>query len=85
PIQTNPTTTLRDIVDIEAVIMCEKASHKGMIIGKSGSMLKKIASSARVDIEEFLQIKVNLQCWVKVKEDWRNKENIIKSLGFTKD
>ncbi|MEG0664734.1 MAG: GTPase Era, partial [Clostridia bacterium] len=82
--RTNPNTGT-DIVDIEAVIMCEKASHKGMIIGKSGSMLKKIASSARVDIEEFLQIKVNLQCWVKVKEDWRNKENIIKSLGFTKD
>lgn len=72
----------KEIIDIEATILCERASHKGMIIGKQGAMLKTIASQAREDMERFLDIKVNLQCWVKVKEDWRNRENIIHSLGF---
>lgn len=72
----------QDILDIEVQIYCERDSHKGMIIGKGGAMLKKIASSARVDIEQFMDCKVNLQCWVKVKEDWRNRENIIRSFGF---
>ncbi|MEG1869711.1 MAG: GTPase Era [Oscillospiraceae bacterium] len=72
----------RQIMDIDVTIMCEKSSHKGMIIGKNGAMLKKIATDARKDIETFLEVKVNLQCWVKVKEDWRNKEMTMKSLGF---
>ena len=71
------------IIDIDATIFCEKASHKGMIIGKGGSMLKQIASQAREDIESFLDCKVNLTCWVKVKEDWRNKETLIKSFGLS--
>lgn len=72
----------KNLVDIHAVIYCERASHKGMIIGKGGVMLKRIATQARQDIEEFLGVKVNLQCWVKVKEDWRNKDNIMRQLGF---
>ena len=70
-------------MDIEATIFCEKRSHKGMLIGKNGSMLKTIGSQAREDIERFFDIKVNLQLWVKVREDWRNKENIIKSFGLS--
>ena len=57
-------------------------SHKGMIIGKQGSMLKKIASQSRAEIEAFLDTRVNLQCWVKVREDWRNSEFSIRDLGF---
>lgn len=72
----------QDMIDIEVQIFCERDSHKGMIIGKGGAMLKKIASQAREDIEHFLGCKVNLQCWVKVKEDWRNRENIIRSFGY---
>lgn len=72
----------QNIIDLEAIIYCEKASHKGMIIGKKGIMLKKIASQARSDMENFLDIKVNLQCWVKVKEDWRNKEGMMREFGF---
>ncbi len=71
-----------DVMDIDVTIFCEKESHKGMIIGKGGKMLKKIASESRADIERFLDIRVNLQCWVKVKDDWRNKEGIIRSLGY---
>lgn len=70
------------IVDIQAEIICEKRSHKGIIIGKNGTMLKKIASEARLDIEKFLDSKVNLQCWVKVRDDWRNKESMIHHMGF---
>lgn len=70
------------MVDISAVILCEKDNHKGMIIGKSGSMLKKIASQARGEIEHFLGVKVNLQCWVKIKPDWRNKMGVIRELGY---
>lgn len=72
----------KDLIDIHAVIYCEKDSHKGIIIGKKGTMLKKVASQARRDIESFLDIKVNLQCWVKVKEDWRNRPGVIRDLGF---
>lgn len=72
----------QDMMDIEVQIYCEKDSHKGMIIGKGGAMLKRVATQAREDIEHFLGCKVNLQCWVKVREDWRNRENIIKSFGF---
>lgn len=72
----------KDILDIDATILCEKASHKGMIIGKQGSMLKKIASQSRAEIEAFLDTRVNLQCWIKVREDWRNSEFSIRDLGF---
>ncbi len=70
------------IIDIDAVIYCERDSHKGMIIGKQGRMLKKIASEARLKIEDFLGCKVNLQCWVKVRPDWRDKDYDLKDLGF---
>lgn len=72
----------QNIVDLSAVIYCEKNSHKGMIIGKGGAMLKKVASEARAEIERFLGVKVNLQVWVKVKEDWRNKEGMMRQFGF---
>ena len=70
------------IMDVEATIYCERESHKGIIIGKGGQMLKKISTYARQDIENFFEIKVNLQCWVKVKEDWRNREGIIHNFGL---
>ncbi|MDE5764450.1 MAG: GTPase Era [Ruminococcus sp.] len=73
----------KDILDISAVIYCEKDSHKGIIIGKGGSMLKKACTSARISLEDFFQIKVNLKCWVKVKEDWRNREGLIRSFGLS--
>lgn len=72
----------RDIIDIEATIYTEKDSHKGIIIGKKGAMLKKIGSEARANIERFLGCRVNLQCWVKVKEDWRNRDGLIRNFGF---
>ncbi|MBR6616464.1 MAG: GTPase Era [Oscillospiraceae bacterium] len=75
----------KDILDISAVIYCERDSHKGIIIGKQGSMLKKIASSARRDLEQFFEIQVNLQCFVKVKEGWRNKEGLIRSFGLSEE
>lgn len=70
------------LMDLSAVIYCEKKSHKGMIIGKQGAMLKKIGSQARADIEKFLDCRVNLQCWVRIKDDWRNREGLIRQLGF---
>lgn len=73
----------KDILDISAVIYCEKESHKGIIIGKGGAMLKKASTAARIELEAFFQIKVNLKCWVKVKEDWRNRENLIRSFGLS--
>ena len=74
----------KDLIGIDVDIYCERKSHKGMIIGKGGQMLKKIASAARMDIEELLGVKVNLQCWVKVREDWRDNEQLLNSLGFAK-
>ena len=74
----------KDLIDIDVDIYCERKSHKGMIIGKGGQMLKKIASAARMDIEELLGVKDNLQCWVKVREDWRDNELQLNSLGFAK-
>lgn len=71
------------ILDITATIFCERESHKGIIIGKGGSMLRKIGQDARTDLEEFFRIKVNLQCWVKVKEGWRNREGMIKNFGLS--
>ena len=73
----------KDILDISAVIYCEKESHKGIFIGKGGAMLKKASTAARIELEDFFQIKVNLKCWVKVKEDWRNRENLIRSFGLS--
>ena len=70
------------IIDMDAAIYCEKSSHKGIIIGKGGSMLKKIGSYARQDMEKFFGCKINLQLWVKVKEDWRNRESVLRSLGY---
>ena len=72
-----------DILDISALIYCERESHKGMVIGKKGAMLKKIGALARADLESFFEIKVNLQCWVKVKEDWRNRDTLIRSFGLS--
>ncbi len=74
-----------DIVDLGVVIICEKASHKGMLIGKQGAMLKKIGSTARVDLEEYFERKVNMKLWVKVKDDWRNKEAFILEMGLGAD
>lgn len=73
-----------NLIDIEVNIICEKKSHKGMIIGKGGQMLKKIGSAARADMEELLGARVNLQCWVKVREDWRDNELQLNNLGFAK-
>ena len=73
----------KDILDISAVIYCEKESHKGIVIVKGGAMLKKASTAARVELEDFFQIKVNLKCWVKVKEDWRNREGIIRNFGLS--
>lgn len=73
----------KPIIDIEATIYCEKMSHKGMVIGKNGAVLKKISSEARADLERFLDEKVFLQCWVKVKDDWRNKESMIRNFGLS--
>ncbi len=70
------------ILDIEAYIYCERDSHKGMVIGKKGAMLKQIASLARADLEQMFGTKVNLQCWVKVKEDWRNRQGFLNGLGY---
>ena len=74
----------KDLIDIAVDIYCERKSHKGMIIGKGGQMLKKIATAARLDCEQLLGTKVNLQCWVKVREDWRDNERQLDSLGFAR-
>ena len=71
------------IIDLEATIYCEKASHKGIIIGKHGAMLKKIGEDARKDIEEFMGTKVFLQTWVKVKERWRDSNSLLRNFGYT--
>lgn len=71
-----------DIVDIGVVIICEKQSHKGMIIGKQGAMLKKIGRIAREEMEEYFEQKVNMKIWVKVKEDWRNSDTLITDFGL---
>ena len=73
------------IVEIEATVICEKDSHKGIVIGKGGSMLKKIGSRAREDIEKMLEKKVNLQLWVKVKKDWRDSDFLLKNFGYRPD
>ncbi len=72
----------KDITDIEATIYCERETHKGIIIGKQGSMLKKIGSNARRDIERFIAGSVNLQIWIKVKKDWRDSDFLLKNFGY---
>ena len=70
------------MIDISATIICERESHKGMVIGKNGAMLKKIASEARRDMEQFLDVKINLQCWVKIRENWRDSDIQLKNFGY---
>ena len=70
------------VVDIEATIICERDSHKGIIIGKGGAMLKKIGSRARREIEDLLEYHVNLKLWVKVKKDWRDSDFLLKNFGY---
>ena len=72
----------KNLMDIDATIYCERDTHKGILIGKKGAMLKKISTYARQDMENFFGCKVNLKTWTKVKEDWRNKENLMRSFGF---
>ena len=72
----------KPILDVEAIIYCERESHKGIVIGKKGAMLKEISTNARHELENFFECKVNLQCWVKVKEDWRNREGLIHNFGL---
>ena len=74
----------RDLWDIEATIVCERDSHKGIIIGKGGAMLKKIGSAARYEIERMLEARINLRLWVKVKKDWRDSDFLIKNFGYDK-
>ena len=74
-----------EIIDLDATIYCEKASHKGILIGKGGEMLKKISTMARADIEKFMGAKVYLQTWVKVKENWRDNLNYIRSFGYNSE
>lgn len=74
----------KDIVDIDATIICERDSHKGIIIGKQGAMLKKIGTRARIDIENLLGSKVNLKIWVKIKKNWRDSDFLLKNYGFNK-
>ncbi|HHZ06634.1 MAG TPA: GTPase Era [Clostridiales bacterium] len=73
-----------NIIDLDATIYCEKESHKGIIIGKKGAMLKKIGTFARQDMENFFDCKINLTLWVKVKEDWRNRAGLLRSMGYDK-
>ncbi|MCI5620950.1 MAG: GTPase Era [Lachnospiraceae bacterium] len=75
----------KKLYDIDATIICERDSHKGIIIGKQGSMLKKIGSNARYEIERLLDAKVNLKLWVKVKKDWRDSDYMIKNFGYRED
>ncbi len=74
----------KNIVNIDATIICERDSHKGIIIGKQGAMLKKIGSLARPEIEDLLEQHVNLQLWVKVKNNWRDSDFLIKNFGYDK-
>ena len=75
----------QNIIDIDATIVCERDSHKGIIIGKGGSMLKKIGSNARYEMERLLDTQANLKLWVKVRKDWRDSELMMKNFGYNKD
>lgn len=74
-----------DLMDVWATVYCERESHKGIIIGKGGKMLKRIGTEARKDIEWLLGVRVNLQIWIKVKEDWRNRQQMLNELGYRDD
>lgn len=74
-----------DIIDIDATIVCERDSHKGIVIGKGGAMLKKIGSNARYEMERLLDAKVNLKLWVKVKKDWRDSDSMIRNFGYKQE
>ena len=74
-----------NLMDVWATIYCERESHKGIIIGRGGKMLKRIGSEARKDIEWLLDVQVNLQLWIKVKEDWRNRQQMLNELGYRDD
>ena len=71
------------IIDIDATIFCERDTHKGIIIGKGGAMLKRVGTYARADMEQFFGGKINLKLWVKVKEDWRNREGLLRNFGYS--
>ena len=75
----------RSVMHIDATIICERDSHKGIIIGKQGNMLKKIGSTARFEIEKMLEMQVNLKLWVKVKKDWRDSEFLMKNFGYREE
>lgn len=75
----------QNIIDIDATIVCERDSHKGIVIGKGGAMLKKIGSNARFEMERLLDSKVNLKLWVKVKKDWRDSDSLMKNFGYKQD
>lgn len=75
----------QNIIDIDAIIVCERDSHKGIVIGKGGAMLKKIGSNARYEIERLLDAKVNLKLWVKVKKDWRDSDSMIRNFGYKQE
>ncbi len=75
----------RDLMDIDATIVCERDSHKGIIIGKGGAMLKKIGTNARFEIERLLDVKVNLRLWVKVRKDWRDSDTQMRNFGYNKN
>lgn len=75
----------KSCLDIDCLIYCYRRNHKGIIIGKNGNMLKRIATQARVDMEEFFKCKVNLKCWVKVKDNWKNQSSVLKMLGLSVD
>jgi GTP-binding protein era homolog len=75
----------KNIMNIEATIFCERDSHKGIIIGKKGAMLKEIGTNARHQISDLLGMKVNLNLWVKVKKDWRNSDSLMKNFGYKEE
>ena len=72
----------KELIDVEATLFCERESHKGIVIGKNGTMLKKIGTSARQDIENLLGSPINLKIWVKVKKDWRDSDFLLKNFGY---
>ncbi len=77
--------TNKKVMHIDATIICERDSHKGIIIGKQGNMLKKIGSTARFEIEKMLEMQVNLKLWVKVKKDWRDSDFLMKNFGYREE
>lgn len=75
----------KNLIDIDATIVCERDSHKGIIIGKGGAMLKKIGSNARYEMERLLDVKVNLKLWVKVRKDWRDSDTMLRNFGYRQE